>query len=353
VGLHRFECPNPLQSVPKTQARRLNPVIRPSAPIRAGLFLLCTLAVGAQTTPTPIDTPTPKPKPRAPKTPKSDTPIYNTNLIVLDPAHGGEDKGATLAEDSFEKDANIALAERLRPLLVSRGFTVVYTHASASDDASADSRVEATNRNHPVACILLHASAAGHGVHLLTSALTPPAQATPGTDDPRAIAPWDTAQAAFIPQSLRLSNDLAAALNAARIPILVSRTSVRPIDSMTCPAIALELSPLTANGDEPIPASDSGYQTRVAETVTNALISWREQVIASSAAAQAARAISSPTPGAPATAKPAPKPKPKLVTPPVEVPAETSPSPAMRRAPAPVIRKNADGAPTPAPGPPQ
>jgi len=329
-------------------------VIRPSTPIRAGLFLLCTLAASAQTSPTPIDTPTPRPRaPKTPKTPKSDTTTYNTNLIVLDPAHGGEDKGATLAADNFEKDANIALAERLRSLLVSKGFTVVYTHASASDDASADTRVEATNRNHPVACILLHASGAGHGVHLLTSALTPPPQSTPGAEDPRTIAPWDTAQAAVIPQSLRLSNGLAAALNAARIPLVVSRTSVRPIDSMTCPAVALELSPLTTNGDDPTLASDTSYQTRVAETVTNALVSWREQVIASSATAQAAKAISSPTPVAPATAKPAPKPMPKLVTPPVEVPAETSQAPAPRRTPAPIIRKNADGTPAPAPAPPQ
>ena len=328
----------------------------PRKPIRAGLLLvLCTLAAGAQTTPSAIDTPTPK----APKTPKSakprksDTPAFNTSLIVLDPAHGGADKGATLGENSFEKDATIALAGRLRSLLTSKGFTVIYTHASASDDAAADTRVEATNRNHPVACILLHASAAGHGVHLLTSALTPP-RATQSSEDPRAIAPWDTAQAALVPQSLRLADDLSAAINGARIPLIVGRTSVRPIDSMTCPAVALELSPLATNGNNSSPASDEGYQNRVAQSVTNALVTWREQVIASTAAAQAAKAVSPQTPGAPAVAKPVtPKPKLKPVTPPVEVPAETSPSPAPRRTPAPVIRKNPDATPSPNAGPPQ
>jgi N-acetylmuramoyl-L-alanine amidase len=331
-------------------------VTRPRKPIRTGLLLLlCTLAAGAQTTPTAIDTPTPKaPKPpTTPKARKSDTPSFNTSLIVLDPAHGGADKGATLGENSFEKDATIAFAGRLRSLLTSKGFTVVYTHSSASDDASADSRVEATNRNHPVACILLHASAAGHGVHLLTSSLTPP-RATQSTDDPKAIAPWDTAQAPLIPQSLRLADDLSAAINGARIPLVVGRTSVRPIDSMTCPAVALELSPLAASGDSSTPATDEGYQNRVAQTVTNALVTWREQVISATAAAQAAKAVSPQTPGTPTAVKPVPsKPKPKLVTPPVEVPAETSPTPAPRRTPAPVIRKNPDATPSPNAGPPQ
>ncbi len=307
-------------------------------PTRA-LLLLATLAAAAQTATPPATSPAPKAKA---KSKKSEAPAYNTNLIVLDAAHGGTDNGATLGENSLEKDATVALAALLKPRLEAKGFTVVLTHNASSDEVASDTRVELANRSRAVACLLLHASNGGHGVHLYTSALTPNHPSlTP--DEPKEIQPWDSAQASVLPQSMRLSGDLAAAINGIRVPLVVSQASVKPIDSLTCPVVALELSPLP--GDTPTPASDPAYQARVADAVAQALVFWRGHVISISSAAAAAQANSTPTPATADPAKPAPKPKPKPVPPPVKIPDEEplvdSPPPPKTR-PAPIVRPAPD-----------
>lgn len=307
------------------------------SPIRA-FFLIGVACAGAQAPAPQMSngrTPSvPQLKPKITKPLKGAQPDalrYNSNLIVLDPAHGGADNGATLGDKHLEKDANMALAVRVRGLLAAKGFTVVLTHSSASEDASPDIRVDAANRNHPVACILLHSSSGGHGVHLFTSALTP-SRAITFSDDAKVIAPWDTAQVSVVPMSLRLAGDLASAINGMRIPLTIGQASVRPIDSMTCPAVALELSPLSGGGD----ASDAEYQQHVAESVTNGLIAWRGHVIAAATALQSGRTPGATQPGTPSPGKAISRPK--SITPPVEVPPDTSASPVRPRAP--IVRKD-------------
>ena len=50
--------------------------------------------------------------------------------IVLDPGHGGTDKGAVSPHCLFEKDANLRLAERVRSALELRGYNIVMTRTS-------------------------------------------------------------------------------------------------------------------------------------------------------------------------------------------------------------------------------
>ena len=267
-----------------------------------------------------------------PRTPRPDLPLFNLDTIVLDPAHGGADMGATIITEPplLEKDVTVAFAHRLKDILTARGFIVLLTHESPEDQLLPDQRVELANRSRAVACILIHASNGGHGVHIFTSSLDAAPQFPSDPSEPRPIVPWDTAQAAAIPNSLRLANDLSTALNNIRIPLVLGRASVSPIDSMTCPAIALELAPLETDDGE-IPASDEAYQQRVAEAVAAALVSWRGHAQSIVAAAQAAQSAANPTPTPPSARKP----KPKLVTPPVEVPVEPGPA----HPPAPIVRK--------------
>ncbi len=176
--------------------------------------------------------------------------VTNNNLIILDPAHGAADNGAVFPDKSLEKDIDLTLANRIAESLKAKGFTVVLTRTNSTDEVAADARVDLANRSRPLACILVHAANGGHGVHLYTSALTPPT-----FTDPNLILPWDTAQYAALPQSLRLINDLATALNGIRVPLVTGRASVAPIDSLTCPAVALEIAPISANGDMNTPVT--------------------------------------------------------------------------------------------------
>ena len=266
-------------------------------------------------------------------------PPYNPSVIVLDPAHGGPDPGAKLGREGDEKDLNFAFANRLKSLLEAQQFTVVLTHASADDDPTADQRAETANRSRAVACLLLHATGAGHGVHLFTSALTAPFFTGDSTQD-SVITPWDSAQAPSLPRSLQLANELSTALNGLRVPLVVTRVSVHPIDSLTCPAVAVEIAPAAPNGS----VADDAYQQHVAESLVTALGYWREHAKAQIAAAQAAAPAANPT-----TAAPVASAKPKVKARPLVVPDESplapdakphKPAPIERRPPPPVNPPN-------------
>jgi N-acetylmuramoyl-L-alanine amidase len=259
-------------------------------------------------------------------------PPYNPNLIVLDPAHGGSDDGAHLGSDLLEKDFDFEFANRLKTLLEAQQFTVVLTHASADDTLTSDQRVELANRSRAVACLLLHGTAAGRGIHLFTAALTAPALADPAVADTY-VAPWDSAQSNSLNRSLQLANDLSTALNGLRVPLIVGRASVAPIDSMSCAAVAVEIAPAFVGSS----VSDDAYQQQIAESLVTALIYWRKNARDQIAAAEAAEESANP---APAAATAAPKPKPKPTPKPVIVPEEAplAPDPSAPK-PAPIERK--------------
>ena len=211
------------------------------------------------------------------------TPAPNRNLILLDPAHGGPDAGATLGDRTLEKDVTLALSGRLRTALIAAGFTIVTTRdADPTDPLTSDQRAEIANRSRAVACIVLHATATGSGVHLYTSILQP---LTPSEDeDPDVPAsfvpiPWDMAQSGSVDRSLRLAGNLSAALGTGNLPVVVGRAPIRPLDNLTCPAVAVEVAPLLAAGADATPVTDPNYQQRVIASLTAALKTWRGHAI--------------------------------------------------------------------------
>jgi len=298
-------------------------VSRPRLPIRVLLLALATFTAHAQTPSTPA------PVPRKPR-PKNPPSLYNPNVVVLDPGHGGSDTGAKLSETALEKDATVALAGKLKELLSNRGFTVILTHESASDQVAPDQRAEVANRSRAAACVLLHASNGGHGVHIFTSSLAA-APPTTAEDATTIVQPWDTAQAATIPESTHLATVFSDAFYAIRVPLVLGHASVQPIDAMTCPAIAIELSPQpAADGSEgSTPASDAAYQQRIAAAIASALSTWRGHIMAQIAgAAMVANPSSAPDkPASPPVRKPRPVPIP------VETPVVSDPPPKSEVAP--------------------
>jgi N-acetylmuramoyl-L-alanine amidase len=215
-----------------------------------------------------------------PQTPGSSA--MNRNLVLLDPAHGGADGGILLGDHTFEKDVTLAFATKLRGALTAAGFTVISTRdADLFDPLNNDQRAEIANRTHAVACIVIHASASGTGVHLYSSALMPPADVDAdggGASSAFVATPWDRAQTGFVRQSLQMTRDLGAALGTAHLPVVIGHEPVRPLDNLTCPAVALELAPLTASSVA-TPVTDPGYQQRVANTLSAALLAWRDHAV--------------------------------------------------------------------------
>ncbi|MGP8251014.1 MAG: N-acetylmuramoyl-L-alanine amidase family protein [Terracidiphilus sp.] len=203
--------------------------------------------------------------------------------VVLDAAHGGDDTGGHSGTQSgsqsgawMEKDTTLALSVRLRSLLAARGIAVVTTRET---DTNVDRvrRDELANHANAQACLSLHASLSGTGVHLFTSSLAPA--------QPERIQPWSTTQAAWINRSLSFAGVLNSALQHAGLNVTLGRTALPVVDSMACPAVAIEISPEgSASGGSGRSGSDhsaidslsdADYQARVAEAIAAAIVEWR------------------------------------------------------------------------------
>jgi len=232
------------------------------------LLTLPLLAVGQAQQPPP---PAPGTLPQAPPAPSVPTPavpnVAPRFLVVLDAAHGGDDTGARITDHLLEKDIALSLSARLRSMLSAHGIGV-FTTRDSDMNPSATTRAEAANRNSAAACILIHATATGSGVHLYTSSLAP----TPVTR----FMPWQTAQSGYVTQSLKLSSEIDSALAHAEIPVMLGRTSLQPMDSFACPAVAIEIAPLTAGAStKATPLSDTAYQRSILDALTAAIDEWR------------------------------------------------------------------------------
>jgi N-acetylmuramoyl-L-alanine amidase len=201
----------------------------------------------------------------------------NFNLVVLDPAHGGTEDGASIGDKLAEKDVTLAVVAKLRTALISAGFTVVSTREGDNPDALAtDQRAEIANRFHALACIVFHATATGSGVHIYTSTLAPPiTDEDPYVPSAFIPVPWETAQSAFVPQSLSLATGINSALGSSHLPAVLGKAPLRPLGNLMCPAVAIELAPLVSPGAGPTPSSDANYQKQIATTIASALSTWR------------------------------------------------------------------------------
>ncbi len=87
--------------------------------------------------------------------------------------------------------------------------------------------------------------------------------------------PWLTAQAAWIPASEQLERSVSSALGRSHIALVSSTASIRPVDSLACPALVVELAP---ENDDVQSVNDASYQERIAGAVVGALVFWQNQV---------------------------------------------------------------------------
>ena len=195
-------------------------------------------------------------------------------VVVLDPAHGGTDLGATVTDGAgkphAEKNLALAFSVKLRSLVAARAMAVATTRESDTT-IEAQQRAAIANHARAQACLTLHASMSGSGIHLFISSL-PPAR-------PTQFEPWQTAQAAWVQRSVRLAGVLNSALLHAGMKVTLSRTALTTVDSMACPAVAVEIAP-----EAPTPAisaarsvDDPAYLAQVADALAAGLLEWRAE----------------------------------------------------------------------------
>lgn len=172
------------------------------------------------------------PQPRASQ-PLPVAPAVRASFVLIDPAHGGSDRGAALSDTLAEKDAVLTLARRLRTELQSQGIMTKLLR-DGDADIPPEQRAATINGMHPAAVIFVHASTVGSGVHIATAPL--PSQSS--------IAPhWNTAQSTSAVASNVWANAVASEIFKRNIGVLRLRASVPPLDEVAVPAFVLEITP--------------------------------------------------------------------------------------------------------------
>jgi N-acetylmuramoyl-L-alanine amidase len=188
---------------------------------------------------------TPGPVPVAPEAAQVTHPRAT---VVIDPGHGGDDRGAALSAALAEKDVTLVWARRLRAALDQKGIPATLLR-DADTALTSDQRAVAANAARPLVFITLHAGATGSGVRVYTAHL--------GESAPRtgSFLPWDTAQSAFLDGSRALAGSVVAEITKREIPVAAAPVLLRPLNHIAAAAIAIEIMP---------PASDVAGLTSAA-----------------------------------------------------------------------------------------
>lgn len=194
-------------------------------------------------------------------------PDRNVRVIVIDPGHGGSDKGVTLPGGMLEKDAALDMARALRSALQQRlGARVILTR-EGDDDVSTTRRAEIANESHADLFLSVHLDAQGSlkggGFRVLT--LSPLAASSESQSDGLQedvdgvpLRPWLSAQTNVVGSSLALAQAVADSLTHAfpQTSVVLTSGRVRVLEPVACPALFLESAPAARSGPE---ALSRGY----------------------------------------------------------------------------------------------
>jgi N-acetylmuramoyl-L-alanine amidase len=155
---------------------------------------------------------------------------------MIDPSHGGDDRGAALGGKVLEKDLTLALARELRRELEDRGIPARLLRESDAT-LSLERRAEIANEEHASMYIALHAGPPGSGVRVYMP-LLPSAPASSGP-----FFRWENAQVAALDRSKAVAMTVAADLRRAGMSVSTLATPLRPLNNLVAPAIAVEWTP--------------------------------------------------------------------------------------------------------------
>jgi N-acetylmuramoyl-L-alanine amidase len=182
-------------------------------------------------------------------------------LIMIDPAHGGAESGAVLNPVILEKDVTLALARRLRQQLGTRGIQSQLVRDS-DGILSADQRAALANAAQPALYISIHATSQGSGMRIYTAMLPT------GGDNSGPFVDWETAQSALLANSRWAQGQLVAAVQKTGFPIRSLTASLRPLNNIAVPAMALEIAPTTGDVSQ---LASADYQQMISAALANGI----------------------------------------------------------------------------------
>lgn len=195
-------------------------------------------------------------------------PAVHRVLAFIDPAHGGQERGAALSESVAEKNVTLGFARLLRHELEQRGFAVTMPR-DGDTTLTLDQRASSANSSGAGVYIGLHAVSQGTGAAVYT-ALLPLQGASSGV-----FQPWNAAQSPNLPVSRTISSAIVAEMQKREFQVRSSSVSMRPLNNLSMPAVAVELAP-GGNGIDDL--TSANYQQRAASAIADAVTSLRDRL---------------------------------------------------------------------------
>ncbi len=191
----------------------------------------------------------------------------NLGLIVLDAGHGGLDPGKVGINDALEKDINLAIVLKLKPLLEEYGFTIHLTRASDQIPGPANSsrpkrddmiaRVDMVKELNPYFTISIHQNS----------------YPSPTVNGPQVFYYKTSAESATMAQIIQ--NSLNQYLNPMKKREPQANTNYYLLTRTPTPTVIVECGFLS-NPDEAALLVTDTYQQKVAEAIYMGIVSYYE-----------------------------------------------------------------------------
>jgi N-acetylmuramoyl-L-alanine amidase len=195
-------------------------------------------------------------------------PVPRRTVVVVDAAHGGDERGAALTDTIEEKNVTLGFARLLRHELELRNFAVILLR-DGDTVLTLDERASAANVTRAGLYITLHAVSQVNGSGVYT-ALLPVEGASNG-----AFHAWNAAQAPALAVSRIVAAAIAGEMQKREFAVRASSASLRPLNNVTMPAVAMELAP-GENGVADLISAN--YQQRAASAIADAAASVRDRL---------------------------------------------------------------------------
>ena len=190
-------------------------------------------------------------------------------VVVIDPAHGGDERGAAITDSIKEKDVNLAIARRLQhELQIKNIYTILLR--TGDNTVALDDRAVAVNSVRPAVYICLHAANLGTGARVFTALMAPTAAG------PHGFLPWTQAQAPFLDLSSQVAGSISAEMGNRQIAVTAFPAPLRPMRNIAAPAIAVEVAPPDGDVEN---INDSGYQQNLAAAIANGIVAVRPRLL--------------------------------------------------------------------------
>ncbi|HKV94575.1 MAG TPA: N-acetylmuramoyl-L-alanine amidase [Candidatus Angelobacter sp.] len=190
-------------------------------------------------------------------------------FVMIDPSHGGYDKGANFGGKLLEKDVTLKLARELHKELDDRGIPS-HMLRDSDVDVPMERRAEITNEQRAGIYIALHAGLPGHGVRVYTSLLANPQQPAAGR-----FLPWESAQAAALDRSKAVGQAVTSELRKKGMTVTTLVLPIRPLNNIIVPAIAVELAP---EGDDLQSLESSKRNAGIVSAIATGIAQIRGQI---------------------------------------------------------------------------